>query len=198
MSESADVVESEEDNEDAVKSGKIKGGFVLEYDAARKIAQGLGADLEKMDHLVEINGDVARLIPVEERARFLFGKEDADNAAIVNKASKRKKKNEDQKDFFDELMGEVAAPIIQKKAGVLDSQLTGKAGATVLDEVHQSMLLFALGRGEALKHFLVEDGIGRDQRFWHLAQALSALYPASSEEKRWVDGVLARKKGLGF
>jgi hypothetical protein len=31
-----------------------------------------------------------------------------------------------------------------------------------------------------------------------LAQALSALYPKSSDEKRWVDGVLARKKGLGF
>jgi putative DNA methylase len=29
-----------------------------------------------------------------------------------------------------------------------------------------------------------------------LAQALSALYPAASDEKRWVDGVLAWKKGL--
>ena len=33
---------------------------------------------------------------------------------------------------------------------------------------------------------------------WKLAQALSALYPSSSDEKRWVDGVLARKKGLGL
>ena len=30
------------------------------------------------------------------------------------------------------------------------------------------------------------------------AQALVALYPASTDEKRWVEGVLARKKGLGF
>jgi len=60
------------------------------------------------------------------------------------------------------------------------------------------MILFAVGHGEALKRFLVEDGAGNDQRFWRLAQALSALYPASTEEKRWVDGVLARKKGLGF
>ena len=43
-----------------------------------------------------------------------------------------------------------------------------------------------------------EDGAGTDQRFWRLAQALSALYPAHTEEKRWVDGLLARKKGLGF
>jgi hypothetical protein len=60
------------------------------------------------------------------------------------------------------------------------------------------MILFAAGRSEAMKRFLVEDGAGRDPRFWRLAQALSALYPASTEEKRWVDGVLARKKGLGF
>jgi hypothetical protein len=41
-------------------------------------------------------------------------------------------------------------------------------------------------------------GAGNDARFWKLAQSLSALYPTGSEEKRWVDGVLARKKGLGF
>jgi putative DNA methylase len=37
-----------------------------------------------------------------------------------------------------------------------------------------------------------------DPRFWRLAQSLSALYLTASEERRWVDGVLARKKGLGF
>ncbi len=56
---------------------------------------------------------------------------------------------------------------------------------------------FAAGRSEALKRFLVEDGIGRDARFWRLAQSLSALYPPATDEKRWVDGVLARK-GLGY
>ena len=38
----------------------------------------------------------------------------------------------------------------------------------------------------------------RDARYWRLAQALSTLYPASTDEKRWVDGVLARKKWFGF
>jgi hypothetical protein len=73
-----------------------------------------------------------------------------------------------------------------------------KIGATVLDRVHQSMILFGAGRSEALKRFLVEDAAGNDSRFWTLAQALSALYPSHTDEKRWVDGVLARKKGLGF
>jgi hypothetical protein len=68
----------------------------------------------------------------------------------------------------------------------------------VLDRIHQSMSLFAAGRGQALKRFLVEDGAGRDERFWKLSQALSALYPSNTEEKRWIDGVLARKKGLGL
>jgi len=37
--------------------------------------------------------------------------------------------------------------------------------------------------------------VGKAGRFWRLAQA---LYPAGTEEKRWVDSVLARKKRLGF
>jgi len=60
------------------------------------------------------------------------------------------------------------------------------------------MILFAAGRNEALKRFLVEEGVGKDQRFWRLAQALSALYPHGSDEKRWVDGVLAGKKRMGL
>jgi|GEM_PF-1315625 len=46
--------------------------------------------------------------------------------------------------------------------------------------------------------FLVEEGVGRNPRFWRLAQVISALYPAGTDEKRWVDGVLAREKGLGL
>ena len=64
--------------------------------------------------------------------------------------------------------------------------------------MHQAMLLFASGRSAALRRFVVDEGVGRDERFWRLAQALSALYPGGSNEKRWVDGLLARKRGLGF
>jgi hypothetical protein len=46
------------------------------------------------------------------------------------------------------------------------------------------------------RRFLVDDGIGKEARFWKLAQSLSTLYPPGMDEKRWVDGVLARKKGL--
>jgi len=168
------------DDEEETKPTKAPGGYVLEYDAARKIAQGLGAHLETLTSLVEVKGDKARLLPVAERALYLFGKEEA----VATKAKKKA-----QADLFTGLgLDEVDS--IQGPPP--------KPGMTVLDRLHQSMLLFGAGRSEALKRFLVEEGIGRDPRFWRLAQAFSALFPSSSSEKRWVDGVLARKKGLGL
>jgi hypothetical protein len=176
-----------EEEEEPSSKKKMAGGFALEYDAARKIAQGLGAHLEQLDHLVQVKGDTARLLPVGERTRYLFGKDDA------QAATPRRKKKEAQQvlGFADELES-------AEEAGGWGQKNAPKAGETVLDRVHQAMILFAAGRSDALKRFLVEDGIGRDDRFWVLAQALSALYPKQLDEKRWVDGVLARKKGLGF
>lgn len=181
----------EEDDEDAPKGKAAKGGFALEYDAARKIAQGLGVNLEQIDSVVEVKGDKARLLPVSERAAALFGKAEKAEAA----AAKKRGKKVSQKKLFD--TGEKESVGGGIKAGIPDG--TGATpGATVLDRIHQSMLLFAGGRADALKRFIVEEGVGGDARFWKLAQSLSALYPAGSEEKRWVDGVLARKKSFGF
>jgi putative DNA methylase len=123
--DSADESETDDEESGAGKKAKTA-GFVLEYDAARKIAQGLGAHLEDLTSLVEVSGDQARLLPVGERARSLFGKDQSNVAA-----TKKKKK-------------------------------------------------------------------GVELDLFKLAQALSALYPKHTMEKRWVDGVLARKKGLGF
>lgn len=177
----------DEDSDDESEGGKKAKptGFVLEYDAARKIAQGLGAHLEILNSLVEITGDKARLLPVAERAHHLFGKDEG-------KITTGRKKKEPQLDLFKVLE--------QSDDGgtTFGETRVERHGETVLDRIHQSMILFAAGRSEALKRFLVEDGVGRDPRFWRLAQALSALYPSHTEEKRWVDGVLARKKGLGF
>ena len=164
----------------------VSGGFTLEYDAARKIAQGLGAHLEKLTKLVEIKGNKAWLLPVEERTTYLFGKEE-------RQTQKGHKKKKVKQLTLSNLMDEV----IEEDEDWGDMKVP-PAGTTVLDRIHQAMILFAAGRGEALKRFLVEDGVGRDDRFWRLGQALSALYPPNSNEKRWVDGVMARKKGLGF
>jgi putative DNA methylase len=179
------------DEEEGGGKASAKGGFSLEYDAARKIAQGLGASLEDMKAMVEVKGDQARLLPVAERTAYLFGK---DQASTPDQTGRGKKKKAAQMDLFAELTGAEAT----EAESVWEEKTVSKPGATVLDRVHQSMILFATGRGEALKRFLVEDGIGREGNFWKLAQALSALYPSGSQEKRWVDGVLARKKGLGL
>jgi adenine-specific DNA methylase len=181
----------DEEDDDAPKGKASKGGFALEYDAARKIAQGLGVNLEQIDSVVEVKGDKARLLPVSERAASLFGKAEKAEAA----AAKKRGKKVSQKKLFD--TGDKESGGGRLVAGIPDG--TGATpGATVLDRIHQSMLLFAGGRADALKRFIVEDGVGGDARFWKLAQALSALYPTGSEEKRWVDGVLARKKSFGF
>lgn len=164
-------------------------GYTLEFDAARKIAQGLGIHLEKSESIVEVKGDKARLLPVSERARFLFGKDDG--SAVT--ARSRKKKSRKQLSLFEELDA-----IESEISSATDTGLKPSPGETVLDRTHQAMILFAGGRGEALRRFLVEDGAGTDARFWKLAQSLSALYPKETDEKRWVDGVLARKKGLGL
>lgn len=77
-----------------------------------------------------------------------------------------------------------------------EEKLVVEVGESTLDRLHQAMLLFAEGRSEALRRFLVDEGVGRNVTFWRLADALSKLYPVSSPEKRWVDGLLVRKKGL--
>jgi hypothetical protein len=67
-------------------------------------------------------------------------------------------------------------------------------GATTLDRLHQAMLLFADGRADALRRLIAEPGYGADERFMRLARSLSGLYPSSSSEKRWVDGILATRR----
>ncbi len=181
-----DVVGEEDEDESAGKS-KV-GGYVLEYDAARKIAQGLGAHLEALSTLIEVKGSTARLLPVAERTRSLFHKGEETTPAGRNKSKKK----------IQLSLGFVADLEEAEESGGWSGTGAPHKGESVLDRVHQSMILFGAGRGEALKRFLSEDGVGRDERFWRLAQAFSALYPANTDEKRWVDGVLARKKGLGY
>jgi putative DNA methylase len=163
-------------------------GYGLEYDAARKIAQGLGAHLESLSHLVELKGDTATLLSAGARTKYLFGKDGAEQPT-----SARKTKQEQMTLNFDREIEELS----DGGRDWVDNRFASP-GHTILDQLHQSMILFGASRGEALRRFLVDDGVGRNAHFWRLAQALSALYPPGTDEKRWVDGVLGRKKGLGL
>jgi hypothetical protein len=190
--EPPDDCEADEERPEEEDKGSGKtvaaSGYTLEFDAARKIAQGLGINLERSETFVEVRGEKARLLPVVERTKHLFGKEAEAGPAVGKKAKKKVK----QLSLFEELdEAEVAGGGWKELKGP-------PPGATILDRLHQAMILFGAQRGELLKRFLVEDGVGKDARFWKLAQSLAALYPPGTDERRWVEGVLARKKGLGL
>jgi hypothetical protein len=182
-----EVADTDDDDDADAGVGKTK-GFELEYDAARKIAQGLGAHLEDLTTLVAVKGSTARLLPVAERTTSLFGQPET---ATTAPGAKKKRKQLTLGFVAD---GEADA----KTSSGLDGKLQAKPGTTVLDRVHQAMILFGAGRSEALRRFLVDDGAGKDDRFWRLGQALAALYPTGTDERRWIEGVMARKKGLGL
>jgi hypothetical protein len=143
--------------------------------------------LEELSSLVEVKSDIARLLRVAERTRALFGGDDG----LVSQPRRKRRQGQLELSFVADL--EAA-----EESGGWGEHGAPRTRETVLDRLHQAMILFAAGRAEALRRFLVEEGVGRDGRFWRLAQALSALYPSGTDEKRWVDGVLARKKGLGL
>lgn len=171
---------------------KLK-GFFLEYDAARKIAQGLGAHLEVLGRpggIVEIKGDKARLVSVEERGKYLFKR---DGIGYSDRKGRRKIDPQQEFGFVEGMEVEVER---EKK---LQMRLEApERGKTILDRLHQAMLLFADGRSETLRRFIVDKGVGYDDRFWRLADVLNYLYPRNSEEWRWINGVLGKKKNFGY
>ncbi len=182
-----DLEEEEEEGEGDTSPKPGISGYTMPFDTARKLAQGLGVHLDKMGTLVEIKGSTARLRSPRERARFLFNKSSDD----LSLARPRKRAKPQQLSMFQE----------QELAEELTSM--GEIpeftpGSTILDRMHQAMLLYGAGNTDALRRFLREEGVGTDQRFWKLAVALSSLYPRHSEERRWVDGVQNQKKSLGL
>ena len=68
-------------------------------------------------------------------------------------------------------------------------EFEARHGATTLDRVHAAMLLQASGRSQALRNLLRAEQ-ERSPDFLRLANALTALYPSGSEEKRLLDATL--------
>jgi len=189
-----DALNSEEDEEigdddddDENEKKIISKGYSIEADTARLLAQGLGSSLIDLSSIIIIKGNKATLIPVLDRTPYLFG-----SAGIQNQPTRRKKKEVQLTMSFENVEPDVESIYEMPELKV------EQFGKTVLDRLHQAMLLFSSGRTEALKRFLVEDGAGNDDRFWKLAQSLTSLYPKNSDERRWVEAVQTYKKSLGF
>ncbi len=185
---------SDEDDEDASAS-KVK-GFTLVFDVVRRFAQPLGIDLPKWEgRVIETKQGVVRLLPIGERAKQLFGDDGAHAVATRLEHEATLGGNPLQGLLFPDSN---AAPTVRgrgrvsgKRADVdvSDDRLAGALDATTLDRVHAAMLLQAGGRSNALRALLkAEQERGSD--FMRLANALSALYPKTSEEKRLLDAML--------
>ena len=164
-------------------------GFSLPFDVTRRFAQPLGIHLEDWEsRIIKTEKGVVRLRPVTERAKDLFGESGADALADEIETSATASA---QFSLFPE-----AAPAVrgrsrrrgQTSVTAADGLETSRE-ATTLDRVHAAMLLQASGRTEALRNLLRSEQ-DRGPDFLRLANALSALYPRGSEEKRLLDGML--------
>jgi putative DNA methylase len=182
--------EIDEDEEDTAPKGKAK-GYSLVFDVVRRFAQPLGIQLPKWEgRVIETKKGVVRLMAVSERAKQLFGKDGADSVAdwIAEDPTKPV-----QLRLFPESEQERAPRIRGRKRGKvmgeLPAEAAAQAGATTLDRVHAAMLLQAGGQANALRA-LIKAELDRGPDFLRLANALSALYPKGSEEKRLLDAML--------
>jgi adenine-specific DNA methylase len=180
--------EMDEDDENDAPKGKPK-GYSLVFDVVRRFAQPLGIDLPRWEgRIIETKKGVVRLMAVSERAKQIFGSASLETAAeellaplpsgqmalpgFEELASHRKQKSRERgRKVNIEDPGEMAV------------------SATTLDRVHAAMLLQAGGQANALRR-LIQSEQDRGPDFLRLANALSALYPTGSEEKRLLDAML--------
>jgi len=182
--------QDDEDEEEVPSRGKAK-GLTLVFDVVRRFAQPLGIRLPDWEgRIIETKKGTVRLLPVAERAKQLFGENGA--AAVADwLESSSSKKDTRQLSLFTEDSPKKTTRGARKKTAldVSDESLRAKHEATTLDRVHMAMLLQASGRTNALRALLkAEQERGPD--FLRLANALSALYPTQSEEKRLLDAML--------
>jgi hypothetical protein len=180
--------EKDDDDEDTPK-GKVK-GFSLVFDVVRRFAQPLGIDLPKWEgRVIETKKGVVRLLAVSERAKQLFGEGGTDSAEWIMEDESKST----QLRLFPEMDKKQLPKIKSKKRSKITYDIAdekaGQVGATTLDRVHAAMLLQAGGKANALRE-LIKSEQERGSDFLRLANALSALYPVGSEEKRLLDAML--------
>ena len=186
-----EINEEEGDEEDAPKPKK---GYILIYDVVRRFAQPLGIHLEHWNgRIIETKKGIVRLIPILEREEQLFG---TSGTNAVARALECTGGREPQYMLFPEEPDTAGSrkagkgPRKERGAKREESEaLAPRREATTLDRVHAAILLQARGEATALRALLQAE-IQRTPDFLRLANALSALYPKDSEEKRLLDAML--------
>ncbi len=178
-----------DDDEEETPKGKAK-GYSLVFDVVRRFAQPLGIALPKWEgRIIETQKGVVRLMAVSERSRQLFG--DDGTEAVVDLIDHYSHEKDQQLLLPEFEKKQVSRIRDHRKATLGASALEGGVmrEATTLDRVHAAMLLQAGGQANALR-ILIKAEQERGPDFLRLANALSALYPVGSEEKRLLDAML--------
>jgi adenine-specific DNA methylase len=182
--------EDSEDEEETVSNGKSK-GFSLVFDVVRRFAQPLGIELTRWEgRIIDTKKGMVRLLPVSERARQLFGRDGREGSVHWFEPDSQ---DGIQLTLFPEFEGKKPPKVRGRAQKVtLDAkgvEFQAERDATTLDRIHAAMLLQAGGQTGALRELItIEQERGPD--FLRLANALSALYPRDSEEKRLLDAML--------
>ncbi len=182
-------------DETAAVAKKAAKGFTLPFDVVRRFAQPMGISLDAWNgRVIAQKKGVVRLLPVTERARDLFGEDGTAGAAAWIEHDSTASL---QQVLFPEAAG-AAKPRSNRmksrnrrgRAIRLDTDLElDAAAATTLDRVHAAMLLQSSGHTNALRR-LIETEQERGPDFLRLADALTALYPRGSAEKRLLEAML--------
>lgn len=182
-----DTDEESEDEQEIAKAASK--GLTLPFDVVRRCAQPLGIDLPAWaGRIIEVKKGVVRLLPVRERSKQLFGEEGIGSIASEIESGGREAA---QMVLFPD--AEARAPKVRgrkaKGVDVKPESMPSRREATTLDRVHAAMLLQAGGQSHALRA-LLKDEVQCGPDFLRLANALTALYPRASEEKRLLDAML--------
>ena len=185
----ADPDDDESDADDDEAPRRKASGYSLPFDVACRFAQPLGIHLDEWEsRIIKTEKGVVRLLPVSERGKQLFGESGVAAAADEMDAASNASP---QLSLFPEDAPPVRGRARRRgrSATVTADGIEPTLSATTLDRVHAAMLLQASGRSQALRNLLRAEQ-ERSPDFLRLANALTALYPRGSEEKRLLDAML--------
>ena len=180
-------VDEENDFEFDDSRAKNTNKYALPYDMVRRFCLPLGIRLDNwVGKIVEISKGVVYLVPVKNRTDQLLGKPVSSDLKLTKPRVVR------QLSLFD-LLNEAEEQEKQDAARHRVEKVTWSRlhqdSVPTLDHVHTAMLLQLQGRSSALRELLFYEKQYRPE-FLPLANALSALYPLGSEEKRLLDAML--------
>lgn len=162
--------------------------YSLPFDVTRRFAQPLGIHLDDWEsRIIETKKGVVRLLPVKERGKQIFDESGA--SALANEMELAANVNPQMS-----LIPGDAPPIRgstrrRRRSSSTTRNTELSLSATTLDRIHAAMLLQASGRSQALRNLLRAEQ-ERGPNFLRLANALTALYPRGTEEKRLLDAML--------